>query len=59
MEKLDKVVDDIGIEEAAAQIDAFFVHRDTQQKERALQQHEKTLAEQKELRSRWKNHRNT
>ena len=58
METLEGIVDEIGIEEAAKQIDGFFLYKEERHKERALKQHQKILTEQEKLRHRWRG-RNT
>ena len=59
MEELDKVIDDIGIETAIQQIEDFFALKEEQRKQRAIQQYEQTLAEQRVMRHRWKNNQCT
>ncbi len=59
MEELGKIVDEIGIEKAAQDIEKFFLYLENQRKKEALTQYEEILAEQASMRYRWKNHRNT
>ena len=59
MEELGKIVDEIGIEKAAEDIEKFFAHIENRRKKEALTQYEETLTEQTSMRFRWKNHRNT
>lgn len=57
MEALGRIIDEIGIKEAAEQLENFFLYREEQYRKRGLEQHEETLAKQKALRYRWR--RNT
>jgi len=54
MEVLEKIIDEIGIEEAAKQIESFFLYKEKRYRERALEQRQKILLEQKAMRYRWR-----
>ena len=59
MEEIAKIIDGVGIEKAAEDIENFFLYLENQRKKNALEQYEETLTEQTSMRHRWKNHRNT
>lgn len=52
MDELDRIIAEIGINEAVAQVDGYFNYREDQYKKQKLQQYRDTLEEQKALRYR-------
>ena len=59
MKEMGRIVDEIGIDAAKQQIKDFFLYREEQYKQRAIQQYEQVLAEQEAMRYRWRNHQCT
>ena len=54
MDRLDKVVEEMGIYNASIDIEKFLLYKEMLYKDRMKKQEEETLAEQQALRYRWR-----
>ena len=58
MDRLDEVIEEIGINEAVGQVEGYFSYRESQYKKQKLQEYQDILEKQKELRYRWRGDKN-